>query len=397
MSKYFCIMPFKSLEVSPDSTCQVCCKINKVIQRDDGGKYSVVESSLDEIWNSQDLKTLREKFQRGEKPEECQKCWTEEDAGVSSLRMQNQHDEGVDLENPKIKYISLKLSNKCNLACRICSPYLSTLWVTQFKKANIPTFLPSGFDQPIKFEGDRLETLHKISEGLDTIAVYGGEPLVNDEALAYLTFLSDSGLSKNIHLTLNTNGTVHTDELVDKLSKFKKVSLFLSIDDIGTRFEYQRWPAKWAKVEENVKKYCEQRTQAFDTAFFPTLSILNIIHLEEILDTLNGYNVPITLFNLIHQPEILCLKNLPPALKEKIIEIIEKIDFSNYTFRHPESGHKDFIINFIKLPPDENFVFHSVEDYSKAMNEYLHRHDVLRSTMLEDYLPGLYKLIQDNK
>ena len=57
--------------------------------------------------------------------EGCKKCMKEEQRGHNSLREQmNKNFSGTtDLE-----YIEISLSNKCNLACKMCAPTYSTLW-----------------------------------------------------------------------------------------------------------------------------------------------------------------------------------------------------------------------------------------------------------------------------
>jgi len=388
-------MPFNSLEISPEGSCQVCCKIRKVIKKPDQiGMYNILEDRLDTIWNSEDVNTLRKKFLAGEKPEECIRCWTEEEAGVFSLRQQNQYNNRYRIDKPVVNYLSLKLSNKCNLACRICSPYLSSLWQTQFNKLNIP-LIPADYYETVsldKFEGERLQALHDMSVNLEYLLIYGGEPLINDEVLDYIKFLVDKNLAKNISLTLNTNGTVYTDELIELLKQFKRINLFLSIDDIGTRFEYQRWPAKWNKIDDNIKKYAVL-PHPFFVGIYPTASILNILNLEEILDELSKYGCFIMFANLIHDPQMLCLKNLPSRLKNKLVEKIDKIDFSKYNLKSPDTGHKEFIINFINLPNDDGYEYSNAEEYRIKLINFLKLHDDYRQTDMKDYLPELWKLI----
>jgi len=397
MTSNFCSMPFNSLEISPEGSCQICCKIRKVIHKDESRIFNILEDRLDTIWNSDDVNLLRKKFLAGEKPEECIRCWTEEEAGVFSLRQQNQYNSKYNLNNPVVNYLSLKLSNKCNLACRICSPYLSSLWQNQFNKLNLP-LIPTDYYKTVsleKFQGERLQALHDMSADLEHLLIYGGEPLINDEVLDYIKFLVDANLSKNINLTLNTNGTIYIDELIKLLGRFKRVNLFLSIDDIGTRFEYQRWPAKWNKIDDNIKKYAVL-SKPFFIKIYPTASILNILNLEEILDELNAYGCPIMFANLIHDPKMLCVKNLPLKLKEILVNKIEKIDFSKYNFDAPKIGHKEFIINFINLPNDNKYEYSTVEAYRNKLSNFLKIHDDYRQTDMKNYLPNLWNFINEN-
>lgn len=394
MTKSFCSMPFNSLEVSPDGTCQVCCKINKPLHSLDGTPFNVMKTSLKEIWNSDHINKIRKEFLDGEKPQECKLCWTEEEAGIKSLRLQSQYNQKYDIVNPELNYLSLKLSNKCNLACRICSPHLSSLWQSQFTKLNFP-LEPKAMFETIslqKFENEKLDILHEISSHIDHLLIYGGEPLINDEVLDFLDFLSRSGLAKNIHLTLNTNASVYTDSLISLLSSFQRIDLFLSIDDIGERFEYQRWPARWEKIDTNIKRFSQLRDPFF-IGIFPTVSILNVLNLKEILNHLNSYGLPITFNNLIHQPEILSVKNISSDLKEVVCNSIDDIDFTKVTLVNPNEGHAEFIKNFIKLPHDPGFVFHHKDAYRDRVMHFMKPHDGLRNQELKNFLPELWNLL----
>jgi len=390
----FCTMPFNSLEVSPDGTVKVCCKIDKDLEKTSKIKFNVLNDKIEEIWNSDDLNNLRQQFINNEKPIDCNKCWIEESSGLKSLRLQT-INQVYDLRKPKISYLSLKLSNKCNLACRICNPTLSSVWQNHFDKLNLE-LTPEHTFKTIKLEkftGDNLQSLHEASSNLQHLLLYGGEPLINEEVLNYLTYLVDNKISSQIILTLNTNGTVYSDELIDQFKKFKRVNLFLSIDDVDKRFEYQRWPAKWSKIESNLKKYSALNDN-IHVKFYPSISILNITDLGETLDKLSSYGIPITFNNIIHEPKILSIRNLPIKLKIKIISYLESLNFDSFLLDKGYENPKEALINFINL--DNEFELDlSEENYLNKIVNYLDIHDNFRGTKLSEYIPNLWNNINE--
>ena len=392
MTSNFCTMPFNSLEVSPDGTCKVCCKIQTDIKKSNTEYFNVLNDDINDIWHSVDLQLLRKKFLKNERPEECRLCWTEEESNVKSLRQQTA--TGIaDLENPKVTYLSLKLSNKCNLACRICSPHLSSLWQTQFKKLNLdlqPVEMFKTIDLE-KFQGDRLLSLHRLSTDLTQLLIYGGEPLINDEVIAYLEYLADSDISKNIQLILNTNGTVYSEKIISIFRKFKRVELFLSIDDIEKRFEYQRWPAKWDKIDSNIKNYAALKGN-INVEFYPSISVLNILNIEETLTKLSSYGIAITFNNIIHDPRVLSIRNLPKESKLKVIQRISNIDFTKFNFNKSYPDPKNALISFIQLDNDVGLDL-SVIDYLNIFKQYMSVHDEFRHTPLKEYIPELWSLL----
>lgn len=395
MTPNFCTMPFTSLEISPDGTCKVCCKIKTDIKKTNTEYFNVLNDTIEDVWHSVDLQMLRKRFLKNERPTECRLCWTEEESNVKSLRQQTQEGK-VNLENPKITCLSLKLSNKCNLACRICSPYLSSLWQSQFNKLNLeltPVAMFKTIDLE-KFQGNRLETLHRLSTDLQQLLIYGGEPLINNEVIHYLEYLSNSGISKNIQLTLNTNGTVYSEKLISIFKNFKFVDLFLSIDDIGKRFEYQRWPAKWEKIDANIQNYAKL-SDNIKVEFYPSVSVLNILNIEEMLEKLSSYNVPITFNNIIHDPRLLSIRNLPKECKSIVIEKINSIDFSKFNFNKTYSDAKIALLSFLQLDNDEGLNLNRVE-YLNRFNENMSVHDNARNTHLKEYIPDLWSLLNES-
>ena len=81
-----------------------------------------------------------------------------------------------------------------------------------------------------------------------------------------------------------TNGSIFPDtEWWDIWKYFKKVDIQLSIDGVGARFEYIRFPGNWNNLEKNVSDYkikiknCEN----MQLSISHTLGALNIFYLDE--------------------------------------------------------------------------------------------------------------------
>ena len=422
MSNNFCIKPFETLWINPEGTVCVCCKNPVKISDPSGKNYNVSSDKLSTIWMSDHMKTLRKKFINGEKPDECKQCWDEEDTGIQSLRkgttqtfFESNPDIDRDLliksqeDSPVIRELNLTLTNKCNLACRICSPHASSLWVKEVVetkelmiKNNSPlfnNFIYAMHDDNLsqlsatKFQDDRLVELHSMSKDLRKIFIYGGEPLINEEILAYLQQLVTDNLSQNISLIMNTNCTVYKDNIIDLFSKFKHVVIYLSIDGIDKSYEYQRWPARYSTIEKNIKRYAELK-DPFKVVIYVTMSILNIIDLEKILDKFDTYNLGIDLYNQVHTPNMLNVRNMPPKLKKEVVRILKNIDFTKYkNFNYPKYDHGNFIPNFVNLPPEYNFTYTNTEAYRNDLLTFLSISDVYRKTLIADYLPDLYQLL----
>ena len=286
MGENFCNAPFAALEVTPQGDCRVCCQMpQQSVLRPDGTNYRVNQDGISVIWQSQWMKDFRERFINNERPSECSMCWDDEKAGIVSLRKQLSGMYIHDVHNPKLKNLTLKLSNKCNCACRICSFWLSSLWETEIKKSGRMLdrdvwFIEENSKDKIssEFWNDWQENL----KTLDSLLIYGGEPLINDEVLMILRYLVENGLSKKMSLYLNTNGTIMNPDVIGLLYEFKETGLYFSIDDVFDRYNYERWPAKYENIKKDLLELHDTYNRSnVNICLYTSISIFNIFYLVE--------------------------------------------------------------------------------------------------------------------
>jgi MoaA/NifB/PqqE/SkfB family radical SAM enzyme len=96
-------------------------------------KFSLMTADFQDIQNSDHMRTLREQFLAGEKPQTCRRCWMEERAGRTSKRMHTldrMKHMGISsdwtADAKPLMFLDLKLGNICNLKCRICGSWSSS-------------------------------------------------------------------------------------------------------------------------------------------------------------------------------------------------------------------------------------------------------------------------------
>ena len=156
--KGFCILPFIHLSTRTDGRMQICCTANSSStnqeqyvgcnRKDDGSFVELHKDRPEDNWNTYYMKSLRLAMLKGEKPPVCRKCYDEEESGYRSKRMwendlwekQLDYNTIVDKVNADgsmpygIHYIDMKLGNACNLACVMCNPADSSLWIPDWNK-----------------------------------------------------------------------------------------------------------------------------------------------------------------------------------------------------------------------------------------------------------------------
>ena len=269
----FCVLPWLSLETSPIGTVRPCCLTDDEITDDDGRKFNLNNDSLITIQNSTFMEKLRQEFLDGKKPKTCRKCWDEEAVGRTSKRMNTQNrlkhiikDETEWCNSAKdLQFLDLKLGNICNLKCRICGSWSSSTFaaeeIKKDKEKDFPRMMNKMGAWPRTATGFWSE-LDFLSGDIRYLEFTGGEPFMIREHFEYLQRLVDKNLASRIEIHYNTNGTQWPKEFIHLWKHFKHVEIAFSIDNVGTRFEYERTNAKWDDVNYNIKKFIKLREES---------------------------------------------------------------------------------------------------------------------------------------
>ena len=141
----FCILPWVNASIDVNGSFRPCCKFAQPAEPGAPNLGNLRSSSLEEIWNGAALQALRQEFLEGRRPSACHSCWNEEDSGVVSYRQEFArhrlaHPETLrftSVEASPPLALDLKLSQKCNLKCRICGPIASSTFMDE-ERANNP-------------------------------------------------------------------------------------------------------------------------------------------------------------------------------------------------------------------------------------------------------------------
>lgn len=363
MSKTLCVLPFTHLATHPNGLVTPCCIANYEngisFSRSNNTLLNLNDNSLDEIMKSDSFTLLRENMLAGRRPIECVGCFKTEDAGFESKRIQENKKyltDGITAtsnEKFQFKFIELRLGNVCNLKCLSCNPMSSTKWIEDVKKMvvvpdkdhyNYENYVTEWY-RDLRWYDSLLEHCDK----LECVYINGGEPTLIKEHFYFLDKLIEKGLSKNIELIYNINCTNLPEKFINCLKYFKEVKLQLSIDDIGDRNYYIRYPASWDKIEENLRIL---NSETFNLSITQTISILNICNVYEFSKYFSDRKIE---YNFVYTPKYLHISNLHPKLKKIAEEEISKL--SDETSKNKllselytqDTGDYEPGLNFIKM------------------------------------------------
>lgn len=396
----FCLYPFSHFQLDPDGRGRPCCKYRIGDSTWQNSVPKLPDVNIGDLWEQVDVQKLRSQFLNNERPSGCKACWDEEDAGILSMRLQRERGGKESPHSTFFDYIptlypktlDFKLSNLCNLKCRICTPFLSSQWIkeaTDLKIIDIHTKELHIANSKEKFSADpaNQEILKLWSSNIHYLEFYGGEPLMQQEHNDILGIVKEFGDTSQIGLYYNTNSTICNEDLFKVWANFKEVIINFSIDDLDKRFEYQRKNAKWIEtlsIIENYKELSKKYNVNMVFRIYTTVGILNVFYLKEFFEYINSFDMKVVL-NLVHYPPHYSIINLPPEVKDivkhKLLEI-KSTSIDNY------SASIDNIINYM----------YGQEFNPSELKEFFRRtkmHDTYRNESFNETFPELYNLLKE--
>ena len=212
----------------------------------------------------------------------CWECERLEKVGEKSFRQAMIEKFGVKENLSGPQRIDLLFDRSCNLACRSCGPRSSTLWTKHLKDNHI---------EFIEFpQVDNVERIKNILQNLNLenvrmIQFCGGETLLGNTYWETAKFLAEiiPDAKHKVELGFQTNCTQSIDpRWFEVIDKFQLVKLMLSIDGIGDKFEYLRWPADWNKTVDNLFHLRESLPSNVMFVVQETTSCLNLFYYNEV-------------------------------------------------------------------------------------------------------------------
>lgn len=291
-SKTYCPIPFYHTLVRPNNKCGVCC----AFQQDDhfratGEVTDIPVNDLEDLSDylkSDPIKSIQQKMLNGEKVPGCHICYTRENMGYESVRTRelarNFKQYKFTIDDPKLEYIEITFGNFCNLACRSCGSDLSTSWFEESNELHETKY--SKYFKKVDIKRTNVTRDFNIEDfkDLKLIKITGGEPMLHPKFYEFIGRMKQDQVVCEIFTNVSH---VPKQKLLDSLLKFKKIKLFLSIDDIGTGQEYLRHNAKWDVTEKSVHvwlNWLKENKDKVTINIAPTFSVYNALSFERLLD-----------------------------------------------------------------------------------------------------------------
>lgn len=361
--KTFCIRPFIHSLVSTSGEYKPCCRYS--------GKtgYNLSTHSVEQWWNSDYLKDLRNQMISGNHIKECRRCYRQEEQGVKSFR-QNSNEEWAQYNatpsNMPVDW-EIQITNLCNLKCLMCNPWSSSQVLQEDNKIFGLSFNQHDYE----WNPDHIEKIKEMFHTGQSFVIRGGEPFI-------VPWLQDivNEIPGRKRFLINTNATKFDQKWFDILSRHD-VRMSLSIDGYQDLNYYIRFPSNWTDILSNINK---MKLLPSANVFINTcVQNLNVLELDKLLIWAHNQNLFVNLDVLTYPvyfepsclPQALLdlaterLISLPSYVKKNtqgfngVLETLKKSNLSNW------STFQEIIL------AKDNYRNHNIINYIPELKDYL--------------------------
>jgi len=341
--------------VKPSGNAGICCEIP-----DELPDMHIRTHTLQQMQQHPKIIMMRNEMLAGGKPKECWRCWDKEKHGAPSLRQQlNTHYMAMnnDVWNPleaKAQNIELVLGNLCQLRCVMCHPARSKkieqafihVIKTDFRKSyegHVSTLDPSYNTNWVEDEA----LWNKISEqtrDAQRLFINGGEPMLAKLHLKVLEKLIAQGTAKDCQLVYSSNGLLIEDRHIELWREFKEVNIAFSLDDLGDRNHFIRYPTDWTQLRAALDRVVQWKTDPRNASItFGMWCAINMMSYAYMPEYLRFFREEYPSLNImgwraVQSPAYLNPAILPQQFKERIaVEIHREIDLRPAVLVHLRS------------------------------------------------------------
>ena len=466
----FCPVPWKHTAINNNGDFRMCVQATThrpergVLTTDDKMKMRVETHSITDSRNAPLLKEVRKDMLEGNRSRHCLRCNREDDANQRSRRdleinlnfkeftledaqAVTAEDGSIVHEDVHITSSDIRLSNFCNLKCRMCGPTESHSWYDDWTKIKSEKFeshgthleLEKGAKNRFHIKGfnpyawvnnvDIYEMFSKQTPGMREIHISGGEPLIIDEHYKLLETYVKEGVAKNIKLDYNTNFTNIPKKFLDIWPNFREVDVGGSIDGYGKLNDYIRAPSKFHALEKTIETLDKQSSGNVRPWFTHTVQIQNVFYITELIQWVIEKDFvkfnrlakgPFFTHHPVHNPLTYNIQSLPESSKELVKNKIEnwcKTWWRDYINNLPDDWQMRNVTSFADIikvwDNDKEVLYKFVCDDLQSIIKFMYGGDTninalvtyireteeldkVRGENIMNVNPVIYKDIKDN-
>ena len=428
-SKIFCGVPWYEFNINNDGSFDLCgCQNDKILGKPLGQVWNIKKVPIPEYWNGERMQEAR-RTKLGDVPDSmCRMCQAKDAVGYESTRRKENMKSVIFVDafersyaqSPnyhRFKYsednhgltettphsLHINLGDVCNFACRMCNPWASSKLQNEFKMLNWLkkdsdfshwTDDPTGWKNFVDFldaSGDNIRVVHVI----------GGEVALMPKFDWLIDYFVDHGYASKVNFSFTINGSLDYSRYFDRLGKFNRGEIGISIESVGPMGDYIRQGGNIKQILENIKQINQQKSNNMSLVIRTVPSMLSLPDYAELIKWSFAQGIPIDnslLVNPAQQQGIL----LPNDMKSKIIADIQQVlDQVPGTADAQLTNQKDpnkinasirneceSIIKYLQQPAPAN-----ADELLAKCADTLDQWDKLKRINIKDYSIDLYNLL----
>ena len=338
-SNIFCNTPWYELHIYWDGSLGICCQESHKLY--DSGNYNIATMTIAEWFNSEPVVHFRQGV-LGDRPvSACSRCYHEEALGGNSRRIKSnqksvifrqdfansfnqspgrQHFVKSGITSTQPIDLHVDLGNYCNLACKMCNARASSTIASQQVKWGIESskqYLGTDWTRDDQVWNSFLQQLLDIP-ALNNIHFMGGETLLTRRFEDFVDHMIEHD-RLDLCFSFVTNGTVFRPELMNKLKKFRRVGIEVSIETMDSHNAYQRQGTDTDLVLVNLQRYQDLcNGSSITLTVRPAVSALTIGSFPGLLQHCLDQKLIVKSL-LVTKPAYLDAAILPAAVKQQYL------------------------------------------------------------------------------
>ena len=312
-NKTFCMAPWTHTYLSPQTERRLCCASREPAQSfkqyidtgNDAKEYKPL--TLEQHWNSDHMRSVRQRMMAGEELSECQVCDhkllnTNVYRSYFNQLFKHKVDEAYDSTDetgattmPTVSF-DYRFNNLCNFKCRMCGDMLSSSWEAESRKEkswneNSQPWMASPLREQIKKFQDT-QVVEEFTNAVETKTIKeiywcGGEPLMWDIHWKAMQRIIELGFAKEVYVRYNTNlsrTSLKGIKLFDLLPQFQDWQVCSSLDGTGEVGEYIRDGLNYKQWLQNFKEGLAVAKTSREMRLDYTITMPGLLELKNMFD-----------------------------------------------------------------------------------------------------------------
>ena len=309
----FCMAPWTHTYLSPQTERRLCCASREPAQSfkqyidtgNDAKEYKPL--TLEQHWNSDHMRSVRQRMMAGEELSECQVCDhkllnTNVYRSYFNQLFKHKVDEAYDSTDetgattmPTVSF-DYRFNNLCNFKCRMCGDMLSSSWEAESRKEkswneDSQPWMASPLREQIKKFQDT-QVVEEFTNAVETKTIKeiywcGGEPLMWEIHWKAMQRIIELGFAKEVYVRYNTNlsrTSLKGIKLFDLLPQFQDWQVCSSLDGTGEVGEYIRDGLDYKQWLENFKEGMAVAKTSREMRLDYTITMPGLLELKNMFD-----------------------------------------------------------------------------------------------------------------